>query len=51
MGQMEIRLEVAGQPRELLLGGDALFGLLALLEDPLRLFGVLPKVRLAGLFF
>jgi hypothetical protein len=48
---MEIGLQIAGPSGELFIGADALFRLLALLEDSLRLFGVLPEVRLGGLLF
>jgi len=46
--QLDVRFQVAGGPRQPFFGNDALFRLLALLQDFLRLFLVPPEIRLAG---
>ncbi len=51
MRQVEIGLKIARPPLELLVRLDAFFGLLALLENFLRLFLVLPEIRLGGFCF
>jgi hypothetical protein len=48
---MKIGLEVTRVPRKLFLSGESVFRPLALLKNPLRLFGVLPEVGLGGFFF
>jgi hypothetical protein len=48
---VEIRFDVADGARQLFVRGDVAFGVLALLQDALRLFLVLPKSGIAGLCF
>ena len=49
--EMEIGLDVARFSGERFLGVDAVFELLALLQDRLGLFLVVPEIRSAGFFF
>jgi hypothetical protein len=51
VGHTKIGFQVAAQAREFLLGGDAVFGQLALLQDALRFFLVLPEIRAADFRF
>ena len=46
LGEMKIRFDVAGRERELRVGGDDFLRDFALLENSLRLFLVLPEIRL-----
>jgi hypothetical protein len=48
---MQIRFDVARDARELFIRGNAVFRALALLQNLLRLFLVLPEVRLRSAFF
>jgi hypothetical protein len=48
---MEIGFEVAGFAVERFGGAEAVFDLLALLENSLRLLLILPEIRVADFFF
>src|SRR6202041_1927764 len=50
-GEIEIGLDIAGFGFEELLCIDAVFDLLALLQNTLRLFLILPKIWIAYFFF
>jgi len=51
VGHTKIGFQVAALSREFLLGGDAVIGLFALLQDALRCFLVLPEIRAADFRF
>jgi uncharacterized membrane protein len=46
--EMQISLDIAGDARELLVGGDAIFGAFALLQNLLGFFLILPEVGLGA---
>jgi hypothetical protein len=48
---MDVRFDVAGDGRELLVGGNLFFGALALAENALRGFLIVPEIRVGDARF
>ena len=51
MRKMDIRFDVTGKTRKLLLRGDLIFGALAFAQDGLSGFLVVPKIGFGGFYF
>ena len=51
LGEMDVRLNVAGDGRELRVGGDLLLSALALAEYALRRFLIVPEIGVSDAFF
>jgi hypothetical protein len=51
VGQIDVGLDVAGKRSELLVGGDLIFGALAVSKDGLGFFLVVPKIGLGDASF
>jgi len=51
LGEMDVCLDIAGDGRELLVGGNLFFGALALAENALRGFLIVPKTGVSDALF